>query len=380
MNISDFETPFIIAFYLPQYYPFPQNDKWWGKGFTEWTNVGKAKPLFRGHYQPKVPADLGYYDLRMPEVRKAQSDLAKEAGVGGFCYWHYWFGGKGRQLLNDIIDDVIATGEPAFPFCFGWANESWKAKQWNKDGRGDVMLMEQTYGGELDYKEHFEYALKAFKDKRYIKIDNKPLFVIYKPYLLPDDFIPCWNKLAKEAGFDGITFLARLADFEDEQIVTDKHFDLYTRGRERFVYYKSGKYNFYKYKIKSWLKGLKGTAIPYKNCIEYMKDYNEDMKENFCPYILPNWDHSPRSGRSAYILYDSEPQYFYKHAKEILTEVRNKTNKIIFLKSWNEWGEGNYMEPDLKYGKGYINALRKAFEDSNNNQKTRNLEIGMPSV
>ena len=123
----------IIAYYLPQYHPFPENDKWWGKGFTEWTNVGNAKPLYRGHYQPKVPTELGYYDLRIPEIRQQQADLAKEAGVFGFCYWHYWFGNK-RQLLNEIIDEVIESGKPDFPFCFGWANESWKAKQWNKDG------------------------------------------------------------------------------------------------------------------------------------------------------------------------------------------------------------------------------------------------------
>lgn len=165
----------IIAYYLPQYHPFPENDKWWGKGFTEWTNVGKAKPLYRGHYQPKVPTELGYYDLRIPEIRQQQADLAKEAGIFGFCYWHYWFGNK-RQLLNEIIDEVIESGKPNFPFCFGWANESWKAKQWNKDGSGDKMLMEQIYGGEQDYREHFEYALKAFKDERYIKIDKMPVF------------------------------------------------------------------------------------------------------------------------------------------------------------------------------------------------------------
>ena len=131
------EKPLVIAYYLPQFHPFKENDEWWGKGFTEWTNVGKAKPLFRGHYQPKVPADLGYYDLRLPEIRQQQAELAKEAGVSGFCYWHYWFG-EGRQLLNEIIDEVVATGKPDFPFCLGWANETWKAKQWNKDGSGEI--------------------------------------------------------------------------------------------------------------------------------------------------------------------------------------------------------------------------------------------------
>lgn len=167
----------IIAYYLPQFHPFPENDEWWGKGFTEWTNVGKAKPLFHGHNQPKVPADLGYYDLRIPSVREEQARLAKEAGVYGFCYWHYWFG-NGKQLLNEIIDDVHASGKPNFPFCLGWANESWKAKQWRKDGSGDVLLEEQVYGGVDEYRRHFDYVLDLFKDPRYIRVDGKPFFLI----------------------------------------------------------------------------------------------------------------------------------------------------------------------------------------------------------
>ena len=210
------EKPLVIAYYLPQFHPFKENDEWWGKGFTEWTNVGKAKPLFRGHYQPKVPADLGYYDLRLPEIRQQQAELAKEAGVSGFCYWHYWFG-EGRQLLNEIIDEVVATGKPDFPFCLGWANETWKAKQWNKDGSGDKVLIEQRYGGEDDYRHHFEYVLKIFKDDRYIKIKNCPLFLIYQPQLMPDmqQFISLWNKWAIEAGFNGIYFIARMRQMEE---------------------------------------------------------------------------------------------------------------------------------------------------------------------
>ena len=156
----------VIAFYLPQYHPFKENDEWWGKGFTEWTNVGRAKPLFRGHYQPRVPADLGYYDLRMPEVREKQVNLAKEAGIEGFCYWHYWFG-NGRRLMESVFDEVLISGKPDFPFCLGWANHSWFAKTWDKDGKKDKLLIEQQYLGIEDFKTHFGYALKAFKDPRY---------------------------------------------------------------------------------------------------------------------------------------------------------------------------------------------------------------------
>lgn len=145
--------PRIIAFYLPQFYPFKENDEWWGKGFTEWTNVGRAKPLFKGHYQPRVPADLGYYDLRVPEVRVQQAELAREAGIEGFCYWHYWFG-NGKQLLQRVFDEIIESNQPDFPLCLGWANHSWYAKTWDKNSK-DKLLIEQIYGGEEDYKLHF---------------------------------------------------------------------------------------------------------------------------------------------------------------------------------------------------------------------------------
>lgn len=358
------DKPMIIAYYLPQYHIIPQNNEWWGPGFTEWTNVGKAKPLFKGHYQPKVPADLGYYDLRMSDVRKQQADLAREAGVSGFCYWHYWFGGAGRQLLNEIIDEVLESKEPDFPFCFGWANESWKSKQWNKDGAGDVVIMEQRYEGIPDYKMHFEYALKAFKDPRYIKIDNKPVFLIYKPALLPDDFIEIWNKFAKENGFDGVYFIARLLENEKEDEYRKKGFCYFTRERLRYAYVNQGKMAFLRRKFISWLKGMKGTVMLYKDCYKAFTDEQEDSQESFHPCLICNWDHSPRSGRRAFILHDSQPKYFYDHVKNVLKVVNKKNNKVVFLKSWNEWGEGNYMEPDLKYGKGYIQALAKALNEN----------------
>lgn len=168
----------IIAFYLPQYHPIPENDAWWGKGFTEWTNVGKAKPLYRGHYQPRVPADLGYYDLRVPETRQAQADMARSYGVEGFMYWHYWFGG-GKRLLERPFNEVLASGEPDFPFALAWANETWKGFAHGLANRNT--LIEQRYLGEQDYIDHFHAVLPAFRDRRYITVDGKPLFMVYKP-------------------------------------------------------------------------------------------------------------------------------------------------------------------------------------------------------
>src|SRR5208283_1156501 len=166
----------LIALYLPQYHPIPENDEWWGKGFTEWTNVVKAKPSFRGHRQPHIPADLGFYDLRVPETRIAQAELALEYGIGGFCYWHYWFG-EGKKLLEKPFEEVLKSGEPDFPFCLAWANESWTGV-WH--GSPDKVLREQTYPGSNDDEAHFYYLLTAFRDSRYLKVDDRPIFYVYK--------------------------------------------------------------------------------------------------------------------------------------------------------------------------------------------------------
>src|SRR5664280_2947039 len=203
----------IIAYYLPQFHPIPENDLWWGKGFTEWTNVGKAKPLYNGHYQPRIPADLGYYDLRVPEVREAQSELAKLYGIEGFCYWHYWFG-HGKRLLERPFNEVLKSGKPDFPFCLSWANETWKGFSHGLKNRN--ILIEQLYTGKDDYEAHFYEVLPALKDKRYMSIDGKPVFMIYMPHQLPDprSFIDLWQNLSVKNGLDGMFFIAHLFQFE----------------------------------------------------------------------------------------------------------------------------------------------------------------------
>ena len=204
----------IIAFYLPQYHPIKQNDEWWGKGFTEWTNVAKAKPLFKGHNQPRIPADLGFYDLRIPEVREQQVALARRAGVTAFCYWHYWFG-NGKRLLEQIFNEVLVNGKPDFPFCLGWANHSWYAKTWNKDSV-DKLLIEQTYPGIDDAKSHFEFLLRAFRDRRYLKIDNKPFLFIFDPNSLPLEYIKYFKEWSKDAGFPDIYLVANIKPHENK--------------------------------------------------------------------------------------------------------------------------------------------------------------------
>lgn len=363
--------PKVIALYLPQYHPTMSNNKWWGQGFTEWTNVGKAKPLFKGHYQPKVPADLGYYDLRLPQVREAQAQLAREAGVYGFCYYHYWFG-NGHQELELPFNEVIKTGKPEFPICLCWANESWHSKFWNIDGTiRKKCLAEQIYEDQEGHIKHFYHLLPAFKDHRYIKVNGKPLFMIYKPFEFENikEFIELWNKLAIENGLPGVHFVAHVFT-KNEQDDIDKLYEfgfnaINSMGLQIAIQ------SLYKNERK--LKRILNLLFKIPRAFPYSKAYplfvqKIDTIEDVYPSIIPNWDHTPRSGKAGSVLLNSTPNLFKKHCQQVFNIVLKKKieNQIIFLKSWNEWGEGNYMEPDLKYGKKYLEALRSVIEEYKN--------------
>lgn len=358
--------PKVIAFYLPQYHPTPHNDEWWGKGFTEWTNVGKAKKLYPGHYQPKVPADLGYYDLRIPEVREEQVKLAKEAGIYGFCYYHYWFS-AGHEELDLPFKEVVASGKPDFPFCLCWANESWYSKFWNKDGSAQKQLLaEQLYPGKEDNEKHFYSLLSAFKDKRYITVEGKLLFMIYSPLRFDkfEEFKKQWNDLAKENGLEGFYFVAHMLHQKDMDKIINMGFDAINHCHRldyAYLYDKDSVSFFQKciIRMKSIFKFP--FIIPYKDAIKKCVT-QIDYDENVFATMMPNWDHTPRSNDGGTVLHNSTPELFKKHAADVLNTARNKkpAHQIVFLKSWNEWGEGNYMEPDLKYGKGFIKALKQS--------------------
>lgn len=363
----------VIAFYLPQFHPIPENDEWWGKGFTEWTNVGKAKPLWKNHYQPRVPADLGYYDLRIPEVREQQVELAREAGVTAFCYWHYWFG-DGKRLLKRVFDEVLESGKPDFPFCLGWANHSWYAKTWDKTG-SDKLLMEQTYPGEQDAREHFQFLLKAFRDSRYVKVNGSPFLFVFEPLSLPKQYIEWFRQWTKEAGFPDIYLVANVVWGNDDSKYLEYGYNAVLHNRlakPRETYWanvsKTEKYidKATRY-IKEKLIGIPRNALDYKKYLPLLIDKKVDSKIEVIPEIVPQWDHSPRSGSKggAAVFYNSTPELFCQHVKEALDVIKEKPeeNQILVLKSWNEWAEGNYMEPDLKFGKGYIKALRRALEE-----------------
>ncbi|MBP1224033.1 glycoside hydrolase family 99-like domain-containing protein [Flavobacterium sp. 1355] len=347
----------LIASYLPQFQPIKENDEWWGKGFTEWTNVGKAKPLFAGHYQPRVPADLGYYDLRLPAVRLAQAEMAKEYGIEGFCYWHYWFG-DGKRILEKTFDDILINKEPDFPFCLAWANETWSGV-WH--GLKNQILMEQKYLGEEDYKQHFEAVLPAFLDERYIKVDDKPIFMLYRPLDFSDapKFIELWNKWAIENGLKGVYFIGQITTPENRDLVLNMGFDAVNIVRlTEYMRLNTSKIARGIQRVSGQLK-----KYAYKDFYPYFSG-PEDKDLNCIPTIIPNWDHSPRSGKRALILHDSNPQFFGEHVKDIFSKISHKPddNRISFIKSWNEWGEGNYLEPDLVHGHGYLKALREQLD------------------
>jgi lipopolysaccharide biosynthesis protein len=340
----------LIAFYLPQFHPIPENDAWWGRGFTEWTNVGKAKPLFEGHYQPHLPAHLGFYDLRLPEARAAQAAMAEQYGIEGFCYWHYWF--AGQRLLERPFNEVLASGEPGLPFCLAWANETW-SRRWL--GEEKDILVKQTYSREDDLA-HVRWLLKAFADPRYIRINGRPLFAIYRPLNLPDacrttdvfrsecerhglpePYLVGINAHAerdyRDLGFDSTL------DFEPQLGLLDGTFD---QGIKVYDY-----------------------VAARRKMTSRVRDYP------VYPCIFVRWDNSPRRGENGIVFVNSTPENFERGLKEVVESVVHKPldNRLVFVNAWNEWAEGNHLEPDLKYGLQYLEAVRRVNVDAKENRQ-----------
>ncbi len=378
----------VIALYLPQFHPTPENDRWWGPGFTEWTNVAKAKPLFRGHQQPRIPADLGFYDLRLPETREQQAQLAREAGVEGFCYYHYWFG-NGRQLLERPLQEVVASGKPDFPFCICWANHTWSNKTWERKSavQKNSVLMEQTYPGTEDDIAHFNTLLPMFKDRRYMTVDGKLIFAIYDPFGFKNvqQFIATWRRLAEENGLPGFHFIGMTpstltirtapdgtrqrvmpnleSSAEIYRRVLDLGFDaVNSLGKRRGEMLYEGKW---KNIIKTVLRhiGFPTGSMRY-DYERTVRNYfaPEDTWENVYPSILPQWDRTPRVASMDGVYVNATPEKFENHIRQALSLIKDKQpeHRILFLKSWNEWGEGNYVEPDMEWGHGFIDAIHNA--------------------
>ncbi|MCB9283029.1 MAG: glycoside hydrolase family 99-like domain-containing protein [Lewinellaceae bacterium] len=360
-----------IAFYLPQYHPILENDTWWGKGFTEWRNVVQAKPLFKGHYQPHLPADLGFYDLRLPEVRHAQVELAKKHGIHGFCYYHYWFNGK--RLLERPLNDVLASEEPDFPFCLCWANENW-TRRW--DGQDQEVLIKQNYTQE-DNLNHIRYLAQVFSDSRYIRINGKPLFLVYKASAIPDpkQAADTWRNEAMRLGI-GELYLCRVESFNDERNdPVDMGFDASVEFQPDWL-----RLPFPMQKGRRWnvlqKMGIVNKAFRENNIHSYEELVNNMIQKEEPHYIrfncvTPSWDNTARRLKgNATIFHGSTPDLYKEWLKSAIKKTLHdrRKNNILFINAWNEWAEGNHLEPCQKWGHAYLQATLEVINGVNEKQ------------
>lgn len=361
-----------LAYYLPQYHAIPENDEWWGKGFTEWTNVKKAKPLFKGHQQPVIPGELGYYDLLKTEgIQEKQAKLAKEHGIDGFIYYQYWFG-NGKMLLEKPAEKMLVNKNVDLPFCFCWANETWSGI-WH--GAENKILMEQKYFGKKDYENYFNYLLPFFQDERYIKVDNKPMFHLYKMDDIPDLalFLDTFKRLAIKNNFEGIYFVAN-GNYNSPNVLLNPDIrgvvaiDLFRKLRyaqkltifkEKTLLHRWEQIVRHYLRISSEVNDRKKPLLlNYKNTTK--KINIEIPHRKFIPCVFPNWDNSPRSGNKSLVLQHSSPEIFGLYLQKMIEKFQKdpQNQPYIVIKSWNEWAEGNYLEPDEKHGRAWLKVIK----------------------
>lgn len=360
MEIGDSTIqPKLIAFYLPQFHEIGENNKWWGEGFTEWTNTRKAKPLFPGHYQPREPYNDYYYDLMHASAREWQAILAKRYGIYGFCYYHYWF--KGKRLLEKPFEEVLRIGKPNLPFCLSWANEPWTRK-W--DGANHHILMPQEYGEKKDWKDHFDYLIKAFLDPRYIHLDGKPIFIIYRPGNIPkcEEMLEYWNHLAIQSGLKGIYFVKTLNIFELPNV---NGFDAGIEFEPHFTISHGNCNNPYKV-IKSYNNRFKKSVCDYNTVWNCILKRVPDESEKIFPGAFIDWDNSPRRGREGGVFFGANPEKFAAYLENQIRRTKELyKSEFLFINAWNEWAEGTYLEPDKRFGFRYLEAVRTAIINNN---------------
>jgi glycosyltransferase involved in cell wall biosynthesis len=343
--------PRLVAFYLPQFHPIPENDRWWGEGFTEWRNVVAAKPLFDGHEQPRLPSELGFYDLRLPEVREAQADLARQYGISAFCYYHYWFHGK--QLLERPFEEVLASGRPDFPFCLCWANEPW-SRNWDGSERG--VLQPQVYS-EQDDLAHIAWLLPALRDERALRIDGKPAFAVYQARDLPDPdrTADVWRGAVEAAGLPDLYLMAVETGWDAGWDATQHGFDAKVLFAPQF----------------STLATAPRLAVGSETLRVYEYDeavrvFQDQAPVSYRRYetVCPGWDNSPRTGERGVVLHKATPESYERWLVNALERVQEEPSgdRVVFINAWNEWAEGCHLEPDLRHGRAYLEATRRALE------------------
>lgn len=377
----------IIAFYLPQFHDIPENNEWWGKGFTEWVNVRKAVPLYEGHEQPRVPLNDNYYNLLNDDVKVWQARIAKEHGIYGFCYYHYWFNGK--MLLEKPMEQMLQNPKIDIPFCVCWANEPW-TRAWI--GQKEV-LIPQYYGGKKEWKEHFDYLLPFYKDNRYIKVEDKPLMVIYRAEVITNlnEMLDYWDELAKENGFPGLSYAYQDITFDLMKGRDDSRFDYNIEFQPSYAWNDMNSEGIKSSKIWQWMRSVKRKAYTFvekkmgfdmsryisnsaeKNEVnktdfdiawEYILNHHPESQKNI-PGAFVGWDNTPRKGFNGRVYVGDSPEKFKKYMSAQIRHTKKEySTDMIFMYAWNEWAEGGYLEPDERTGFKNLEAIRDALKEN----------------
>jgi hypothetical protein len=365
----------LIAFYLPQFHPIPENDEFWGDGFTEWVNVKNAKPLYEGHEQPIEPLNGNYYNLLDRDTLQWQADIANEYGVYGFCFYHYWI--QGRKLLEKPIELFLSEKSINIKFCISWANHSW-TDSWTGSKK---MLISQTYGGKEDWEAHFQYLLPYFQDQRYIKTANKPLLLIFNPEDIPNlnQMLDYWQQRAKESGFEGLSVAYQNYYYGINRRYDKSRFDYGVEHQPAYAFYDYRSkavmaVRQYGYKFLSFLERRLKIKINMNVTKLEKMDYDrlwecvlkrKPAEPNRIPGAFTNWDSTPRKGAHGLVVEGGSPQKFEYYLKQQIERAKNVYHKdMIFIAAWNEWAEGSMLEPDQKNGYGYLQALKNALKAS----------------
>lgn len=375
----------VIAFYLPQYHPISENDEWWGPGFTDWVNVASSRPRFKGHHQPHIPADLGFYDLRLEETRIAQAEMASAYGVHGFCYYHYWF--NERVLLERPFNEVLESGKPNFPFCLCWANENW-TRRW--DGREKDVLIEQKYKS-YDCEKHIDWLSKAFRDPRYIRVNDKPLFLVYNPSAIPNigEIIVRWRRATRKNGFPDL-FLCSMMSGQNIswREMLDNGFDanveFYPRGniygpRQLVIKSLLDVFPLAWYVIVNFLNidryvplCRSYVAFSYRRMAKIAMTQADNFGKVF-PCVMPSWDNSARRTAAAMIIENNDPKLYGEWLAHALNRVAGNEpdEQLVFINSWNEWAEGCHLEPDRNHGPAFLEETGRVINEAEKIRKSK---------
>jgi len=375
----------LIAMYFPQLHAIPENDEWWGKGFTDWHNVQSARPQYTGHNQPRVPLNKNYYDQSKIETLRWQVDLAKQYGIYGFCHYHYWFDGK--QLLETPTNLIMEHKDIDFPFCLSWANETW-SKRW--DGRDNHILIQQTHIPTKErWKQHYDYLIKAWTDPRAIKVDGKPVFIIYRPQRIDkiDEMLAYWQALAKADGLQGLYFIFQkqgelpsrnclnsfdaVFQFQPQEAVNSAAYDKNSIRHSRLFKLVQSLPERYQ----DMLRGLRAKFVKeltfhdYDEAWRQVVEIRRDAKLTTFPGAYVDWDNAARYKKRATVFRGASPEKFYKWLSMLVKGMpqRDLPENFIFLNAWNEWSEGAYLEPDERYGYQYLEAVKSALSNSIDN-------------